>query len=143
MKNKIIQSRKFRFATQNQNGRLDDTMDMKNTIECANNLISDNKWNLGKYRIDKTDTPETIRQDLSEPPDFVKPTKSPKFTENDDINKILSESNGFALFGQAGRGKTYMVVNTIIPELTRLNKTFKVTSLSHKEIDNIRSMGRP
>lgn len=65
--------------------------------------------------------------------DYVKEYSTLK---NGSVTELIAAKKGFAIWGGAGTGKTFLVNNEIIPMLKKMNFTYRILALSHLALQN-------
>lgn len=56
-----------------------------------------------------------------------------------DIDNLISNNKSFLLSGRAGFGKTYTLINNIIPKLNELNKKYFITSTTIENAEDLQT----
>jgi hypothetical protein len=90
------------------------------------------------YRLEKVDLPENLI--LKDFVDYSVNGLDIKFTER-ELLPVLNKISSCAIFGEGGTGKSYTIVNVVIPKLGELKKKYLVVSTSHKALSGLKVVG--
>ena len=108
-------------------------------INNMNQLRKPNPWGIGYIRAELLDNPNLERSPpKKERMPRIEPDGKIREITEADITDAINGGESFAMFGEAGRGKTYMTANVIVPQLRANGKSFITASLSHKATENLR-----
>jgi AAA domain len=121
---------------------------IKELINNMNQKRSLNAWGIGYIRLDTLDDPKyafELPKKERETGKYLPPSTELKWDEVDSRTVVerINSGESMAIFGKAGRGKTYTTSKEVIPALKQSSTKYAIVSLSHKAVDNLRLNGVP
>lgn len=99
-------------------------------FKICNNLMGDYYLNNSKYR-------EYIKENKDFDMKYYKNKNKCNILSEDDYEKLIKNNKSFIISGGGGLGKTYSVINKVIPILNKYNKLFLLTSTTSMQANDL------